>query len=162
MVEGEIDKRVHKYFDLCKFFLKDVDSIDKLIVEASNTQTYLGELIQLKLEYGCNLSRVRRRYERETLKYKDIIQATLSKRGKKFTESIVNARLEYVYGEKLDPVRSKLDNLQNYYETINNLYFAMMQRKDIIVQIIDRWKFKDEYESCLLKNKQFIEKLSNL
>ena len=58
MVEGEIDKRVHKYFDLCKFFLKDVDSIDKLIVEASNTQTYLGELIQLKLEYVCNLSRV--------------------------------------------------------------------------------------------------------
>jgi hypothetical protein len=33
----------------------------------------------------------------------------------------------------------------------------MMQRKDILVQIIDRWKFKDEYESCLLKNKEFIQ-----
>lgn len=152
-----MSKRLQKYFDIYKFFLKDVDSIDKLIEECQKSQVYLGELIFLKSEISRELSQVSRQYEHQIEVYRDAVQDSLKKRAISTTESIVRAKVEALYGDKLQPMREKKDNLRIELECIQDLYYAMMQRKDILVQIIDRWKFKDEYESCLLKNKEFIQ-----
>jgi len=154
--------RLQKYFDLHKYFLKGADSIDAIIEECRLTQVYLGELIELKLKIGKECSAANRKYEHELEIARDIIQDALKKRGVSITESLVRAKTEFMYGEKLAPLKEARDELRLESECIQDLYYAMMQRKDILVQIIDRWKFKDEYESCLLKNKQFIENILKL
>lgn len=151
--------RLHKFFDLYKYFLKDVDSIDALIEQCRLCQIYLGEIIELKLKIGKEYSTASRIYEHENEIARDIVQDALKKRGVSSTESIVRAKLEYMFGDKLAPLREKRDDLRVESECIQDIYYAMMQRKDILVQIIDRWKFKDEYESCLLKNKEFMDKV---
>ncbi len=152
-----MSKRLQKYFDIYKFFLKDVDSIDKLIEECQKSQVYLGELIFLKSEISRELSQVSRQYEHQIEVFRDAVQDSLKKRAISTTESIVRAKVEALYGDNLQPMREKKDALRVEFECVQDLYYAMMQRKDILVQIIDRWKFKDEYESCLLKNKEFIQ-----
>lgn len=152
-----MSERLKKYFDIYKFFLKDADSIDKIIEECQKSQVYLGELIFLKAEIGRELSQVSRQYEHQLEVYRDAVQDALKKRAISSTESIVRAKVESLYGDNLQPMREKKDNLRVEFECVQDLYYGMMQRKDILVQIIDRWKFKDEYESCLLKNKEFIQ-----
>lgn len=149
--------RLQKYFDIHKFFLKDCDSIDALIEECRLSQVYLGELIELKLKIQKEYAIANRKYESQLDIYRDNIFDALKKRGVSATESVIRAKIEAIYGDNLEPLRSKKDELKVESECVQDLYYAMIQRKDILVQIIDRWKFKDEYESCLLKNKEFIE-----
>lgn len=149
--------RLQKYFDLHKFFLKECDSIDALIEECRLSQVYLGELIELKLKIQKEYAIANRKYETQVDIYHDNIFDALKKRGVSATESVIKAKIEALYGDNLEPLRSKKDELKIESECVQDLYYAMIQRKDILVQIIDRWKFKDEYESCLLKNKEFIQ-----
>lgn len=149
--------RLQKYFDLHKFFLKDCDSIDALIEECRLSQIYLGELIELKLKIQKEYAIANRKYENQVDIYRDNIFDALKKRGVSATESVIKAKIEALYGDNLEPLRSKKDELKIESECVQDLYYAMIQRKDILIQIIDRWKFKDEYESCLLKNKEFIQ-----
>lgn len=149
--------RLQKYFDLHKFFLKECDSIDALIEECRLSQVYLGELIELKLKIQKEYAIANRKYETQVDIYRDNIFDALKKRGVSATESVIKAKIEALYGDNLEPLRLKKDELKIESECVQDLYYAMIQRKDILIQIIDRWKFKDEYESCLLKNKEFIE-----
>lgn len=150
-------ERLKKYFDIYKYFLKDTDSIDKLLEECQKSQVYLGELIFLKADIGRELAQASRQYEHQIEVFRDAVQDSLKKRAISTTESIVRAKVEALYGDKLQIMREKKDALRIEFECVQDLYYGMMQRKDILVQIIDRWKFKDEYESCLLKNKEFIQ-----
>ena len=151
--------RLKKYFDLHKFFLAKADSIDAIIEECRLSQVYLGELIELKMSIGKEASCASRAYEREMEVSRDIVQDALKKRGISTTEQIVRAKVEFMFGDKIAPLKEERDNLKIENECVQDLYYAMMQRKDILVQIIDRWKFKDEYESCLMKNKEVVNKL---
>ncbi len=148
--------RLQKYFDVYKYFLKDMDSMEDLLEECRKTQVYLGEIIFLKAEIGKEYSNSVRKLEHQTEMYRDMVFDSLKKRAISTTESIVRAKVEYLYGDTLQELREKRDDLKIEYECIHDIYYAMMQRKDILVQIIDRWKFKDEYEACILKNSEFI------
>jgi len=151
--------RLTHYFDIHKYFLSSADSIDAIIEECRLTQVYLGELIELKLVIGKESQSALRAYERKRESYRDIVQDALRKRGVTPTESTVRAKVEFMFGDQLAPLKESRDDLKLESDCANDLYFAMMQRKDILVQIIDRWKFKDEYESCLMKNKEVINRL---
>lgn len=150
-------KKLQKYFDVCKYFLNDVDTVDALIQQCQMTQQYLGELIQVKFELGILSSRYKRKYERKFQICCDIVNDGLRKRGSVSSNAIVIAKVESMFGDELKILRQKYDESNLKYECACDLYYAMLQRKDILVQIIDRWKFKDEYESCLIKNKEFME-----
>lgn len=149
--------RLKKYFDLHKFFLKDADSIDALIEECRLTQVYLGELIELKVMIHKEYAIANRNYESKLDICRDLIFDALKKRGISATEAVIKSKIEAMYGKEIEELRHARDMLKIDSECVQDLYYAMMQRKDILVQILDRWKFKDEYESCLLKNRQFIE-----
>jgi hypothetical protein len=90
---------------LHKFFLSKADSIDAIIEECRLSQVYLGELIELKLTIGKESSAASRAYEREMEISKDIVQDVLKKRGITATEQIVRAKVEYMFGDKISPLK---------------------------------------------------------
>lgn len=149
---------LHKYFDLCKIFFQKCSSIDDCLFEATQSQRYLGELIELKAQNLRNKYTLRNQYEGKMAEYRSVVIDVMTKKGLKYTEKMVDAKAEVAFKNDIK-LREDLEEAEMIEGLITDLIYTYMQRKSIITEMINHWKAKLEVESCIMNNKRFIEKV---
>ncbi len=150
-------KRLDKYFDLMKYFLHETDNISDVIYELRQTQIYLGELIYLKSDYRRKLAHLNRKYHVIYETARATIFDIMQKRGTTATESIIKAKIEIANGEELNELRDEIDDYTCLIEATQDLYYAMMQRKDVLSNIISVWNVKDGFDAMLKNHDRELE-----
>jgi dsDNA-binding SOS-regulon protein len=159
MATYELRERLNKFFDLGMYFLDNVSSIEECLLEAKETQTRLLEIIKLQMEIGEEFSTAERDYDIFLAEKRAIVHKILRNKGVTPTQQVVETTAIKMFKDEFIVIKTQYDDLKVLVDVANSLKMAMFQRKDVIVETIRHWRSKEEKESCILKNKEFISKI---
>ena len=147
------------YFNIFKYFLNNVSSIDECLLEFQNTQKNIGEIIKLKAKYLHSLKKAKLDFDITFAPIRDeIVYTTKVKKGLNLTEKAIENQVLATNKELYCKLQSEIDDSETWFEISNNLLMALFQRKDILVETINYFKSKNQMENCLMKNEIFLKK----
>ena len=155
-----MDERLKKYCEINRFFLENVCSIQDCILEANTVQKTLIELTELKAEFETKFSIASREYELFMAQHRCVVKQILDKNSvKNVTKEVIEDRVIANYDEGYKKVREAFDEAKLNSDLCTDLKYIMLQRKDLICEVMQFMKAKHESESCIFNNQKFMEKV---
>jgi hypothetical protein len=150
---------IKPYLDAGKVFLRGAHTIDDCIYEASESQRILAVLNEMKFTHNSALSKLKTGLEHEIAASREVVTSLYIKRSIKFTDRMIDGKVPVVV-ENWTEKKNNIADAEIIANIIDNMIMIYMQRKSIIQELIAYWKNKKEIDSCLMKNKEFLERIA--
>jgi hypothetical protein len=147
------------FLDAGKVFLKGAHTIDDCIFESTESQKILARLNELKIQHNSELNKLKNDFDYEISQARDVVMNAYIKRSVKFTDKMLDYKIPVVVENWIEK-KTKIDDSETISSVIDNLIMIYMQRKSIIQELISYWKNKKEIDSCLMKNREFLERVA--
>lgn len=157
-----MEDRITKYFNLAKLALVDMDSEDRCLEEFAKTVEYLTEVAKLKRDIDFRVGNAKRKFETFLSIKCDIARRNFKTKGVTYSEKMVEDTIIRMYTDEYEKLRKDYDTSKSDYEIVNNLLHIMYTRRDLVKEMINHFRFKQEKTECMMLNRNFLKKIEYL
>jgi hypothetical protein len=154
-----VNSLLKKFLTISNFLLTDCYNIGDCLNEAKRTQDLLFEISGMVHKMERSFNKARHDYELFVSIKRLEVRDSLKRKGYDCTAQIVEDAMIKFHEAEYSKKKQTVERRKTDYDLANSLKMAMFQRKDLIMETIAFFRTNIDHDACILKNKEFIQKI---
>lgn len=154
-----MNKHLKKFQAISNFLLTDCFNISDCLREAKRTQDLLAEISVLCYKFEKAHNKARHDFEMFCSVKRLEVRDSLKRKGYDVTAQIIEDSLIKFYEAEHSKKKQNLERKKADHDLAVSFKMALFQRKDLIMETIAFYRTNIDHDSCIIKNKEFIQKI---